>query len=163
MGIVGWFKFDQRLDFTLPRFFPWTYRKRERRKVRCAHNVMCQELSNTIARVLTTMPLSHAFPFVIQTAFICGWYWCTWAINWASTSVSPPLPVTDVTDRNQALRSRKTSTNLRRAASSLGMSCLLIRSVAPVRRALVRFQSCFLVKPNHLERNSFVLFSCFIY
>lgn len=88
--------------FTLPWFIPWT--RQERWKVRCAHNVICQALSNTIAHVLTTMPFSHAFASVIQTAFICGWYWCTWAINWASASVSPPLPVTDVTDRNQALR-----------------------------------------------------------
>lgn len=150
------------VHFTLPWFIPWTYRRQERWKVRCAHNVICQALSNTIAHVLTTMPLSHAFASVIQTAFVCGCYWCTWALNWASTSVSPPLPVTDVTDRNQALRSRKTSTNPRRAVSSLGMSCLLIHGVAPVRRALVRFQSGFLVKPNHLERNSFVLYSCFI-
>jgi len=73
-----------------------------------------------------------------------------------------PASSYSVTDRNQALRSRKTSTNLRRAVSSLGMSCLLIHRVAPVWKALVRFQSGFLVKPNHLERNSFVLYSCFI-
>lgn len=50
------------------------------------------------------------------------------------------------------------------AVCSLGTSCcLLIRNVAPVLRALVWFPSCFLVKPNHLERNRFVLYSCFIY
>ncbi len=97
LNFINLFRFHSFVIHTLN-----IYIRQERWKVRCAHNVMCQALSNIIVHVLTTMPLTHAFPFVIQTAFICGWYWCSWAINWASTSVSPPLPVTEVTDRNQA-------------------------------------------------------------